>query len=321
MLGQRPVYYHGQLLQEEDFNAEQQFHLGARYRHVRNLHGFGVANGLEVTQAGDMAISVSAGFAVDRKGREIELREPEMLALRALPTGGPAWVTIGYRTERPDKGAQGGNRIACYAELQVATRVEQDDVRLARLQLDERGRLVAVSIADAERDQLRTALVPGSVTAEALHIGLRKDWVTMAFHPSNLPQDADDTRPPFRVGATEARAHKLWPGKEENVRGAGGTMAIVLPPGVRRIHRLRVAGAANEKGMTVRLLKGGFDRHAMTHLREEMVRLDIGPGPYCKTESIPKAHRRMDDRLRTLAVEIRAEGFVMVSLVGLQVSY
>lgn len=322
LITRKPNYRHGQLLLEDDFIAEQQFHSDARYRHARNQHGFGVVHGLEVTRAGDLAIAVSAGFAVDRKGHEIELREPETLELLGLPAGALAWVTIGYRTERIEKGHDGDNRSDCYAYLRVATGVEQDDVRLARAQIDERGRLGNNAISHLERDHLRTVIAPGSVTAEALDAQLRSDWITMAFHPSRMPRDEDDARPPFRVGATQARAHKDYDG-QPNLRGAAGSMAIVLPPGVRHIHQFRVAGATNEGGMTVKLVKGGFDPspQVMKHSRNEVLTLEIEPGPYCKTVEIPEAHRSVTDRYRTLSVDIRTLGYATVSLVAIEVSY
>lgn len=322
LMTRKPAYRTGQLLLEDDFIAEQQYHSHARYLHARYLHGFGAVHGLEVSRAGDLAITVSPGFAVDRKGREIELRNPETLELQGLPAGAMAWVTIGYRTEREEKEGETDHRIDCYAYLRVATGVEQFDVRLASVQLDERGRLVHEAIGHLERDQLRTVIAPGAVTAEALDAQLRKGWITMAFHPSAIAQDEDDARPPFRIGATQAQAHKKL-GEQPNTLGAAGTMAIILPPGVRHIHRFRVAGTANDKKLTVSLVKGGFDPNpeSMKHLRDEVVSIQIGAGAYCKTVEIPEAHRSMKDHYRTLAVDIRAEGFVKVSLVAIEVSY
>lgn len=321
LITRKPAYRHGQLLLEEDFIAEQQFHTSARYLHAHNLHGFGVARGLEVTRAGETAISVSPGFAIDRRGHEIELREPEMLELHGVAGGALVWVTIGYRTERIDQGRDGDNRIDCYADLRVATGVEVNDVRLARAQLDERGRLAHNAINHQERDQLR-ALAPGSVTAEALDAQLRSGWITMAFHPTSMPRDEDDARPAFRVGATLAIAHKELDGKP-NLRGAAGTMTIALPPGIRHIHQLRVAGADNDKSMTVTLIKGGFDPRpqVMKHWREEIATLRIGASPYCVTMEIPEAHRSVTDPHRTLSVDIRADGFASVSLIAIEVSY
>jgi hypothetical protein len=317
----KPAYRNGQLLLEGDFIAEQQFHSDALYRHVRYQHGFGVVHGLEVTRAGDMAIAVSPGFAVDRKGHEIELREPETLELVDVPAGALAWVTIGYRTEWIDRGRDGEHHIDCDALLRVATGVEQHDVRLARVQIDKRGRLGHNPISHSERDQLRTAPEPVAREPEAK---LRTGWISMPFRPTDIPQDEKGARPPFRVGATRTSAHRNYPDRDtENLLGAGGTMAIVLPPGVRHIHKLCVAGPDNEKSMTVTLVRGGFDPspQVMDHKREAVVTIEIGSGAYCKTVEIPEAHRSIRDHHRTLAVDIGSEGYATVSLVAIEVSY
>ncbi len=320
LIARKPAYRHGQLLLEDDFIDEQQFHVHARYGHSRNLHGFGVVHGLELSRGGDLSVTVSPGYAIDRKGREIELREPETLELTGLPPGALAWVTLGYRTEHVDKEGEPGNRIDCYAHLRVATGVEQYDVRLGSVQLDERGRIAPEGVGHVQRDQLRTPIAPASVGAEALDPQLRKDWLTMAFHPSPMPQDEDDTRPPFRIGATQAVAHKDWNGKP-NTRGAAGMMTIVLPPGVRHLHRFRVAGGENESVLTAALLLGGFDPKTMKHLRDELLTLQVGSGAYFETGEIPESHRHVHDRHRTIAVDIRSHGYSKVSLVALEVSY
>jgi hypothetical protein len=307
------------LLLENDFTDEQEFHSGARHRHARSMHGFGVVHGLEVSHAGDLAITVSAGYAVDREGREIELREPETLEMHGLGPGAVAWVTLGYRDGQEQ---EGHNRVDCYAFLRIATGVEPMDVRLARVRLDDRGRLEHHGIDPAERDRLRTAIAPGSITPEALDTQLRSDWVTMAFHPSNLPRDESDWRPPFRVGATRAMAHREYPDDKPNNLGAAGTMTILLPPGIRHVNRMMIAGEENERKLTAKLIKGGFDPLAMRRAREEILAIEIArSGSYCQEAEVPETHRGMHDRHRTLSVDIRSEGFVSISLIALHVSY
>jgi hypothetical protein len=321
LIERKPSYRHGQLLLEGDFIDEQRFHAHARYRHARHLHGFGVVSGLEVTRAGDLAITVSAGFAVDRRGHEVELREPETLEVHGLGVGAVAWVTIGYRTERSEKAHEDANRLDCLAFLRVATGVEPNDVRLARVRLDGSGRIEHHGIDPTERDRMRTTLLPGSVGPEALDSQLRSDWVTMAFHPIGLAHDEPGFRPPYRVGASRAMALKEYNNKT-NADGAAGTMAIVLPPGIRHIHRLMVAGEENERKLIAKLIKGGFDRGAMKHRRDEIVTMEIaGPGPFCEEIEVPEHHQGMHDRHRTLSIDIRSEGFSSISLVALHVSY
>jgi len=322
LIARKPAYRHGQLLLEEDFIDEQQYHLHARYLHSRAQHGFGAVQGLEVAAAGELAVTVSSGFAVDRRGHEVELREPVTLELQGLPAGAQAWVTIGYRSEAVGKDGGADNRIDCYAYLRIATGVELNDVRLASVQLDERGRIEPGGIKLQERDQQRALIAPGSVGPESLNAQLRKDWITMAFHPSMMPQDDENAQPPFRVGATQAIAHKDYDNKP-NTNGAAGSMALLLPPGVRRILRLRVAGAASEKKLTATLVRGGFDRKTMKHLRDELLTLTFagGSGGYFETGDIPDAHRSLHDRLRTLSVDLRTQGYAKVSLIAIEVSY
>lgn len=320
LIARKPAYRHGQLLLEDDFIDEQQFHVHARYAHSRWLHGFGVAQGLELSRGGDLSVTVSAGYAVDRKGREIELREPETLELAGLPAGAMAWITLGYRTEHVAQEGDPDRRIDCYAQLRVATGVETFDIRLGSAQLDERGRIAPDGVGHKERDTLRTPIAAGAVGPEALAPQLRRDWITVAFHPSPMAQDEDDSRPPFRIGATQAVAHKEWNGKP-NTRGAGGTMTIAMPPGARHIHRFRVAGSANEGGMTATLVKGGFDRDAKKHLRDVLIAIEVPRGAYFETVDIPDSHRSLQDRHRTLAIDVRAEGYAAISLVAVEVSY
>ena len=47
---ERPHYYRGQLLDENDFNEEQNYHTDRRKHHNKELHGWGVVSGLEVTR-------------------------------------------------------------------------------------------------------------------------------------------------------------------------------------------------------------------------------------------------------------------------------
>lgn len=75
----RPSYFSGQLLTADDFRAEQEYHIQARWQHNRMLHGYGIVVGLEVgvqeNDAGSTQVFVAPGFALDGWGREIVLTE------------------------------------------------------------------------------------------------------------------------------------------------------------------------------------------------------------------------------------------------------
>ena len=66
MAEKRLRYYNGQFLQEQDFTAEQEYHLDRQRRHNRQLHTYGIAEGLTVTAGvGATSAVVSPGTAVD----------------------------------------------------------------------------------------------------------------------------------------------------------------------------------------------------------------------------------------------------------------
>jgi hypothetical protein len=68
----RPRYFHGMLLEERDFQAEQGYHAAKRRMLNRTLHGPGVVCGLELEAKPDSKeIAISSGLALDCGGNEI----------------------------------------------------------------------------------------------------------------------------------------------------------------------------------------------------------------------------------------------------------
>ncbi len=66
----------GALLDREDFLAEQLYHRGRLARALLALHGSGTVSGLRVSlsdNGGDEMVNVSAGLAIDRLGRLVEV--------------------------------------------------------------------------------------------------------------------------------------------------------------------------------------------------------------------------------------------------------
>lgn len=73
---ERNRYFYGKLLSVEDFESEQKYMNDKRRLINRFMHGCGVVCGLNVVAAGDDAVSVEAGMALDFAGREIIVDEP-----------------------------------------------------------------------------------------------------------------------------------------------------------------------------------------------------------------------------------------------------
>jgi hypothetical protein len=320
LIGKKTRFYRGQLLLEDDFIAEQQYHARARRRHALNLHGSGVVRGLDVTAGGESTVTVNPGFAVDQEGHEIEIREAEPLDLSSFSPNALLSVTLAYEEEEPGGASATDQRINLYGVLRVAIAGAAHGVLLATVQLDERGRLGPSAISMANTQRLRTYITPGSVTATALDPQLRKGWLRLPFRPQHIPQDEKDARPPFRIGATQAVSHRKYPNEEPNTRGAAGTMAIPLPPLVTRVHRLRIAGVANEKPTRVHLFVGGWDIGESKHVKHRILEAEVGAGaPYDNIYDIKNG--TMDPEYSTLSLDIRCDGYTAISLVAVEISY
>lgn len=80
----RQKFFNGQVLTDDDLTNLQQQPQELRWLHNRSLHGWGIAEGLEVKASrGDSEISVHPGFAIDCSGRELILSEAVKLQVPA----------------------------------------------------------------------------------------------------------------------------------------------------------------------------------------------------------------------------------------------
>ena len=82
----RVHYFNGQFLSERDFQAEQDYHRGARRRNNLVFHGAGVVSGLKVSLGKDdsgPSVTVAPGHAVDPRGNVVSLCNPFQMRLPA----------------------------------------------------------------------------------------------------------------------------------------------------------------------------------------------------------------------------------------------
>ncbi len=90
-------YFNHQFLVDVDFQDEQKYHREMRHAHNRNVHGWGIAYGLQVTKSLDRQVTVSPGMAIDAQGQEIRLLDPLTYNLPAeVGAGIKAYAIIAY---------------------------------------------------------------------------------------------------------------------------------------------------------------------------------------------------------------------------------
>lgn len=153
----RMNYFNSQLLDESDFAAEQDYHLGMRRRLNLFLHTFGVAGdgGLRVAKSGDRRLRIGAGLALDRDGRELVLAAERDLDLDAVKAraGSTVFVTLSYAEtfELPVEDAGGGamnfRRMEEKPLIDVTDKRPPDDgavVLLAAVGIDQSGNIAEV---------------------------------------------------------------------------------------------------------------------------------------------------------------------------------
>jgi hypothetical protein len=140
----RMNYFAGQLLDVEDFTAEQDYFREKLRRRNRRLHGAGVVSGLGVSidrRKGAARVVVSPGFALDPLGEEIEV--PRRISLPLSAKVKARWVQVRYaerlRRPSPAPGSAGRSGTRPYArveetfEVLLAPAARANAVSLARL--------------------------------------------------------------------------------------------------------------------------------------------------------------------------------------------
>lgn len=320
----RPNYYHGQLLLEKDFLAEQSYHISARRQHNKRLHGSGVACGLEVVRRNESSITILPGYAIDDSGQEIFVKSAEDFDLSEFGANDTVIVSLMYQdgeTAEVAKDIKNTRSIVAYAVIIVATVKEnQSEVLLATVKLDSQRKIVADSIDYSSTKYAGPVLAPGSVGVKELAPELKTGWLRLPFRPIalvNVPDGENEIPPAFRVGATEALSPK--PEKTDSDKGAAGTMAIAIPPSVNKIIRFRIAGSRNEGKISFSLLCGGWDPDKKEHVHKVLAEAAIVGAPFMETYDI--CCTDFDPEFSTLSLWLRCTQRAAVSLIAVEVGY
>lgn len=316
---QRPHYYNGQLLREDDFLREQHFHLNARRRHNLKLHGHGVVSGLELLRNKDGTVTLNPGCAIDSSGQEMVITEPVRIDLGQPEPNTSLRIGLYYEESN---GATNQNTVECFTWTTVDKATErQKGLTLALIDLDENGDFDEANVS--YRDTLYAGILkPGAVSAKALHPDLKRGWLRLPFRPVELVNKIEgqtEIPPGFRVGATEAATpDPKEAGKKD--RGAAGTMAIPIPPNATQITRLRIAGAANEGEIQLSLLIAGWDFKKKKHLRGEPLKVTIASGsPFQETFDVTDA--TLDPECNTVSLWLQGTRRTRISLIAIEFTY
>ena len=126
----RVRYFSGQLLTERDFETEQQYHLQARYRHNKMLHGPGIVTGLEIeVSSADStpSVIVRPGYALDPEGRELILGSCVKLEIRDKAAS--YYVTMEHTEQQTDwiPTVDSSEPVASRIQDAVRVRLAQDE--------------------------------------------------------------------------------------------------------------------------------------------------------------------------------------------------
>ena len=92
-------YFHGMLIEDTDFKAEQVYHMEKRKLLNRSLHGWGVVCGLGIKLNNEKTkITIEPGFALDCHGREIVVCKPCEIPITSIPCLCPKPTAAAPRT-------------------------------------------------------------------------------------------------------------------------------------------------------------------------------------------------------------------------------
>ena len=132
-------YFKGEFLHEQDFKDEQQYHIDMLRVHNKNLHTWGIADGLDVAfTAGEKKVTVKAGSAVDGTGRQIVLLQDKNIDL-STAAGTSFYITVAYAEApsdpRDETGIKGDTRIAEDPDIKTENNIPPPNDKSTRLVL------------------------------------------------------------------------------------------------------------------------------------------------------------------------------------------
>ena len=321
----RPHYFTGQLLGQEDFLDEQEYQLKLQRSHARLQHTYGIVMGFEVSVVDSTTVLVKPGAALDALGRLIVLDTAQSYPIATPATSSALYLVVGYEesfdpNDHSKDDSEGFTRCTEHCVLNHSAEPpthKEAVVVLAKLQLtngtltkdDSVRREAGARLAPAS--VVTSHLSPGSVTLAKLATELRGGWVRTPFKPSPFIDGqqvgtAVVTRD-FTINTTTTTCGD---------RGAKGTMAIPIPILADRVLNFMIAGASNEKGLSIEVALCGWDFAKDQHEKITLLQTKMpAKSPFAETFAINKTF----DRTRHgMAVFVEAAGDANISILAAQ---
>ncbi|MFZ0771193.1 MAG: hypothetical protein WCA49_08060 [Candidatus Sulfotelmatobacter sp.] len=245
-------YFTHQFLREQDFQAEQAYHVALRRQHNRLLHGWGVVEGFDVRKKSEREIVIDPGIAIDNLGREIVLATPVVRDFSNFERSSHGYATIAYAEtwDEADHHSAGGvdgyTRVTESPEVSEKKHEPAKDgsvITLARVHLNENGNIHRIE------KEVRTTLGTKSSAV---------GWMRLPFKPVRLEV--------LRIGEKLVPAKQWEPGIEFTVdvasayceKSARGSMAIPVPPGAAKVKAFRICGTTRGK-VELELVRTGWN--------------------------------------------------------------
>lgn len=195
----RTHYFSGESLLTADFVCEQHYNMEMLALNNSSLRTWGIANGLEVSwQAGGASsqVTVSAGMAIDRLGRQIVLPNSEVLKLDGAPAGAAVYLTIRYNEVYADYSVESG--VAGYKRI-----VQQPLLEYQRA-LQEPGINILLAVVNMSSQAGIDRITYGLGAYERRYVGSRLGLLELVTQGSGIQ--------PETGAAMDDPARIAWPG-------------------------------------------------------------------------------------------------------------
>lgn len=305
----RLKYFTHQFLREQDFEAEQNYHIAMRRLHNRSVHGWGVVEGLAVRRKNEKEITIEPGIAIDGQGREIILTTQITRDLSSFERNSHTYVTIAYDESWDDGDRYSSGGIEGYTrvtELPIISEKKDEPPKdgsiltLARVRINENG-----NVSDEIETNLRTGISTRSSAA---------GWVRLPFKPVRLE--------PLRVGEKLIPPKQWDPSVEFTVdvasayceKGARGSMPIPIPPGASKIKAFRICGTTQGK-VVVELIRGGWNPESNKGEQKEVVKRTVERESFDEHVEVAEDRQHLGE-LHSLSIGVVAEGKTEIWLVA-----